>query len=198
VNLLKKLILFGSLTLSQIGMAVGPSIDHPTEFQVPPVGTKIQYKNLNTDYTYTITVRESEDDYKYSWFTGTGDQRTQYMFCLYCSSPNNQIELEEYAKLFPLDVGKKIKLQRKRKGDRSKSWSHKIKVKKTEMLQTSFRDEPFETYLIVEKIRSNKGNYSGSRTIWYAPEISNALKIIDKTGTDGKKVTYEVIDYILP
>jgi len=183
------------LIVSNIVLA-GSEIE-PTEFKEAPVGTKVQFRNLSTDYTWTITTRNSEKDYQISWFSDTGDIRYAYMFCLYCSAESNKVELNEYSKLFPLEVGKKIKLQRKKK-DKSKSWTHKIKVKKTEMLTTPISAVPVKAFVIEEKIRSNQGKWSGKRTFWWSPELAVVLKLVNNARGDGKKVTYELTDYILP
>ncbi len=174
-------------------VAGGPEM-LPTEFKTPEPGTKLQYKNLSTDLTFTITATEPDGVNQYSWVAQSGDKRSVYPFCRWCLDPTNEIEYEKYVSLFPIEKGKKVKFQRK-KTDKSHSWTITIKVKKTELLKTPISSEPVATYVIVEKIRSNSSNNAWTRTFWWSPEYGANLKVKDHARNDGKKVTLEMINY---
>ncbi len=170
------------------------------DFKTPPLGTRIQYKNMDTNVTYIISPLEPVGDYQYSFFfTETGDRHSEYNFCSFCASNDAQIDLEEYARLFPLVVGKKIELQRTNTKNKSKSWTHTIEVKRTEMLNTTFSDTPIRTFVVEDSIVNNKTDWHGKRTVWWSPQLGNNLKAEKfNFNNKGQKSTYEVINYILP
>lgn len=181
-----------------VAFAAGPSLV-PAEFAMPPAGTKLQWKNATTDFTFTRTAKEPEG-YFVNYFNETGEARRFALFCKFCGAPSNAIDIDDYSKLFPLKVGNKVKVTRKRVGDPLRSWTHRISVEKTEMLSVPFSDSPLETYVIEEKIRGNYNNpWRGNVTYWYAPSLGTSVKIIDNANDDRSLVhEYQLINYIQP
>lgn len=165
-------------------MMTGPALP-PAEFSAPKAGTKLQWKNTSTNFTWTNTYRETTEPFNISIFSETGDIRNLYLFCKYCGSPPNTISVEDYAKLFPLQVGKKVKIQRKHVGS-SDSWTHKIAVIGTELVDVPFSASPLPTYVIEENIWKNHSAWKGKVTYWYAPSLGADVKIVDNASNDMK------------
>lgn len=167
-------------------------------FETPPAGTKVSWKRLDNGFTFSYTVRESEGDFLYSYFTEVGDERSAYIFCLYCWDPINEIDVERYGELYPLRVGAKVKLQRRRIGDSSTSWTHMIKVLKQEVIDVQFRNDPISTFVVEETIDNDQSDWSGKRTIWFAPSIRQNVKIVSNATDDNKEFTVELQRFIPP
>ena len=190
--------LIACATSEPVTVTSGPALA-PAEFSTPPVGTKLQWRNTSTGFAFTRTVKESDKPYSVGYFTENGEQRNVYMFCNYCGAASNTIDVDTYSKLFPLQVGKKIDLQRYRVGDSSRSWRHRIVVERTDMIDVPFSNSPLATYVIEETIWNNRSNWSGTVTYWYAPSISIGVKVVDNAQDNPSlKYTYELANYTLP
>lgn len=179
-------------------MAYGPALP-PAEFCAPKVGTKVQWKNISTNFSWSNTSRKASEPYLVSYFTETGDIRNLYFFCKYCSSSPKNIDLEDYSKLFPLQVGKKIKIQQRSVENPTKTWTHKIAVTGTEMITVQFSESPVPTYVIEEDIWNNHASWKGKVTYWYAPSLGADIKILDHAFDDMEKEnTITLISYESP
>lgn len=192
--------LLRSLLLSCLSLTVASTLQaqESIEFDTPPVGTTVLWKRFDNGFTFSYTVRKSEGEFLYSYFTDIGEEKSAYIFCLYCWATNNEIDVEKYGELYPLEIGAKVKLKRKRIGDSSKSWTHRIKIVKQEIIAVQFQDEPLSTLVVEERISHDRADWSGKRTIWFAPSIHQNVKIVSSATDDNKEFTVELQKFVLP
>ncbi len=196
-----KELIIAMTTLFLVGsvLAAGPSLD-AFEFARPEPGTKVQWKNITTGFSYTYTVRKADEgeNYGYTFFTETGEKRTAYLFCGYCGHPSNAIKIKKYSDLYPLKVGSNANVRRWRVGNSVRNWTHKIKVTGTEAVRVAFRDRPIDTYVIEEEVWNNQTRQKWTTTYWFAPSLMNNVKIVGNLNENSELQTFELLNYIQP
>lgn len=170
----------------------------PVVFLAPTPGTKAHWRNVTTSFAYSVTYRSSESPFLRSYYTESGEERAGYMFCTGCAASNNRIDIEDYAQLFPLVVGKKVRLMKFRRGDSTKSWTHEITVVGADRWQPSFAAEMLDVLLVKEIIVNNQTSDSWETTYWYAPSINLTVRSDGNANDDGKVHVHELTGYTLP
>lgn len=168
------------------------------DFSAPIPGTEAHWRNVTTNIAYSLTYRPSESPFLRSYYTESGEERSGYMFCTGCAASNNRIVVEDYAQLFPLEIGKKVRLVRFRRGDSTKSWSHEIEVAGADRWQPSFAGEPLDVLVVKETIVNNQTSGSWETRYWHAPSINLTVRMVGDANDDGKVHVHELIGYTLP
>ncbi len=77
-------------------------------------------------------------------------------------------------------------------------WTHRIEVLKEEVIDVRFQDEPISTLVVEERISQDKFDWSGKRTIWFAPSIHQNVRIVSNATDDNKEFTVELQKLIPP
>ncbi len=157
------------------------------QFVPAPLGTVIVGRR-NDGELFEFRINKFGDlSIDYTRLNGDGVESTMRPFCWAgCHPKRRPIELERYRKIWPLEVGKSAKFQRKR-SDGSAVWVHELKVLRTETVETALG--PIDTFVVEEKARGTAtSNWRGKTTYWYAPSIGWSVKVewSDNRGKDGE------------
>lgn len=178
--LLAALILAGTLG----GQALAQMA--PAPFALATPGTEFTWKNVLEPGTTSLVEVGQAEGYKAIWTTN-GEDRDGYLMCSNCSG-RAPVDEQDYARLWPLEVGKRIEFLRSR-GNRS--WRNSIEVIGTETL-TLGDIGPVETYVVVNESSRIGGSWKGKQTIHFAPSLGWTVKF-DYSDTDGEKSAWEMI-----
>ncbi len=176
------------------GAAAGPSLD-PAEFALAAPGTIVDGRQ--GDGTDTKLRVDGIGDFTYTTtdLAGDGGQRTRHVWCWGCDPKTYPIELERYRDLWPIEVGKSVKFQRRRASD-GEVWIHKIKIVSTETVKTEFG--PIDTFVVEQTVRGSGTNgWRATTKTWFAPSIEWAVKA-EWWSTSGGKGTWEITSITPP
>jgi hypothetical protein len=168
--------------------AADPSLD-PAEFALSAPGTIIEGRFQDGTQTKARIGEAGDFTYTYTDLIGDSGLRTRYHFCYSCDPEAFPIELERYRDLWPLEVGNKVKFQRKRASD-GVVWIHKITVAGTETVGTELGS--MDAFVVEEKVRGSAGNkWRGTAKLWFAPSVKWVVKWEWWSTSDGKH-TWEI------
>lgn len=179
----------GSLLASVLlaGMASGQALAQmaPAPFALAPPGSEFHWKNVLEPGTTSQVVVGQAEGYMANWTTN-GEDRNGYLMCSHCSG-RAPVDEQDYARLWPLEVGKRIEFLRRR-GNRS--WGNSIEVIGTETL-TLDEIGQVETYVVVNESSRIGGSWKGAQTIHFSPSLGWTVKF-DYTDTEGENVSWEM------
>jgi len=143
----------------------------PAPFNPIAVGSKAIWKETGGDKSGEVVIKAIKGfKVDYTW---KGEDRSAYLLCMWCLNRGAEIDEKVYAKLWPLTVGKKVKIDRvSGRG----SWTNEITVTGTEKLKTAFGT--IDTYRIISKSESTNSDWWGNRDYWYAPSVGWTVKYV--------------------
>lgn len=165
----------------------------PAEFVIAPLGTIIEGRYAGGDVTKLRIDEIGDLSVTWTKLVGEGRQDTLRLICwMGCSPTRRPIELDRYREIWPLEVGKKAKFKRRR-ADGSKTWNHKLKVLRTETLETALG--PIDTFVVEEKVRWSDRSHKS--TYWFAPSLGWWVKV-EWTVSNGNKGGWNITSITPP
>ena len=159
------------------------------EYSAPGAGAEYTYRNLTTGVTVSQRFIESATRFKQAYVLNNAKEKAQYLFCKYCGSTANEIDLASYQFLFPLEVGKSVEFARWKKEDPERSWTHTIMVGEIKQVATQVSEIPVNVFVLNEKIKHNSKSWEGNVTYWFSPELNANVNIIDDADDELDKLT---------
>ncbi|MBX2869100.1 MAG: hypothetical protein KTR18_10510 [Acidiferrobacterales bacterium] len=176
------------LSIEMTGIALGEEL-LPYEFSLPDVGTEFTYRNLTTGVMVNHRFLDSSVLFKRLYVLNNSKEKAQYLFCKYCGSNENEIDLDGYRSLFPLEVGKSVEFARWKKENPERSWTHTIQVDEVKQVASQVSEVPINVFVLNETINHNTKAWQGKVTYWFSPELNANVNIIDNAGDDLDKLS---------
>ena len=138
----------------------------------PAPGTNIVWQGESHRGSFTSrNVFTGVEGFKILFKRGGVEEGAWIPFCYGCA--HNIIDVEAYAGLWPLEVGKSVSFRRKRE-DGSREWAHVIKVVGTESVTVGAGS--FDTFVVEETATSIGRNWRGTSRFWWAPSVGYIVK----------------------
>lgn len=159
------------MVLGEVAVAKNELGLEPAEFLTTRPGTTLVWKDMDEGTQNAIRIAPRQGN-KIHYVTESGETRDDYLMCWYCDG--TEFDESEYAKLWPLKVGKKVKFIRTTE-DETRQWVNKLKVDRTEKIRLPIGE--VDTYVIETKswIRGAERWY-GTAEYWFAPELGWVVK----------------------
>lgn len=180
----------GALTGAVLGIGLslsaqaGPDLP-PALFDPAPAGTEQSWRNIDSGETGNSVIG-SPNGYRIHW-EWEGDERTGMFFCFHCTGRAPAPE-DEYAELWPLEVGKSVSFYRRR-ADRS--WKTTITVTGTETVEVE-NIGPVDVYVVEYKSSAVGRSWKGEAVSYYAPSLGWNVRS-HLTDTEGVDNAWELI-----
>lgn len=161
----------------------------PAPFSPAPPGTELTWKVPHTGRTFTHVV-QLPHGFAWRYLRSDGQQGEWVPFCHYCKRVDVYDETA-YAKLWPLDVGKKVTFRREHFGT-GREWENVIEVTGTDTVTLPFGT--FEVYVIEATSRRIGGPWNDRGTYLYAPQLGWYVSV-RYYDSDGERIDVDLIEY---
>lgn len=166
----------------------------PAPFAPPPAGTKMTFVNKLNDIEYTRTF-QATDDYRTKMLDAEGKEIERILLCDYCAG--NELNIDEYAAIWPLEVGKRVTFNRigRTSAGTPATTRNSIKVDDVETLNLRFGS--VKTYKVSSTGTGVGRRWKGKVVRWYAPTVGWWVRI-ELSDNEGRKEEVEVVDIVRP
>ncbi|MFD0388731.1 DUF3108 domain-containing protein [Tistrella bauzanensis] len=156
-------------------MAAGPAFAQnglDGSFHAPVPSTELVWQGETHSGNYTShNVFIGVDGFKIMFKRGSVEDGAWIPFCYSCA--RNVIDMDAYAALWPLEVGKSVSFRRKR-ADGNREWAHVITVTGTESVTVGAGT--FDTFVVEEVATSIGGSWRSTSHFWWAPAVNYMVK----------------------
>lgn len=152
----------------------------PAEFTPAPAGTEQVWRNIASGETGNSVIG-SVNGYKVHW-DFEGQERNGMFFCYHCTGRAPASE-DDYAELWPLEVGKSVSFYRRRS---DRSWKTTITVTGTETLELENLGA-IDVYVVEYKSNAVGRSWKGQAVTYYAPSLGWNVRfhLTDSEGVDN-------------
>lgn len=191
------------LAFALVGFAALPAFANDIVAVKP--GTILEWRRDadGTQSTGKTEIRGVDDVVVSVSRVGEAEVRPTIPLCWGCAKHGRYdyiIDRDEYRKLWPLEIGKKVEFQRHR-DDYSSSWKHTIEVVGKETL--TIGGNPVETFKVIETVewlpqnssQSGSNRWRGEATRWWAPSVGYMVKQVSTQNRgDWQRLSFTVTD----
>jgi len=179
-----------------VGLSVAPALAGPSlppaSFAPPEEGAKQIWRDVEANETGKSEILEP-DGYRVMW-RWNGTIRKGYLFCTYCAGGAPAPE-DEYAKLWPLEVGKRVEFTRHSNTGTGR-WNTSIEVTGTETIDVG-EIGPVDTYVVRYESRRSQGSWHGETVSYYAPSIGWTVRFRHEDN-EGESWHWEMVSNETP
>ena len=177
-----------------VAAAKGPQLP-PAPFAPAPAGFKQTWRQIDGDGS-AESATHAIDGYRVTRTWRGGKRYGFYLFCLHCTRKNAEFDLDKYAAIWPLQVGKSVifKLTIPAE-DEVWHYTNTIRVVDTETIRLPFGE--VDTYVLVVRTEGTNNSYWFERRAWYAPSIGWPVRFVS-SDRDDEKTSWETVSYQLP
>lgn len=182
------------LACSSVAAATGSQLP-PAPFAPAPPGFKQTWRQLDGNGS-AESATHAIDSYRITRSWKGGKPYSFYLFCLHCTRKNAEFDLDTYATIWPLEVGKSVSFELTIPSkDEVWRYTNTIRVVGTETIRLPFGE--VDTYVLVVRTEGTNNSYWFERRAWYAPSIGWPIRFLS-SDRDDKKTSWETVSYQLP